>query len=56
MKNKKKPETTTIQIENNVWKWLTSLKRPGESFQEVLLRLKKMITHYKLKHELEAMK
>jgi len=42
-----------IQIEDNIWKWLNSLKRPGESFHDVLVRLKKMVTKFKLRKELE---
>ena len=44
---------TTIQIEESIWKWLNSLKRSGETFHDVLIRLKKMVTKYKLRKELE---
>ena len=44
---------TTIQIQDNIWKQLNSLKRTGETFQEVLERIFKMIKKFKLKKELE---
>lgn len=34
---------TRIQINEDIWKCLNSLKSPGESFDEVLKRLYKMI-------------
>lgn len=45
--------TTTIQIEDRTWKWLNRLKKQGESFQEVLDRLKRLVVKFKLNKELE---
>jgi len=43
--------TTTIQIEDRTWKWLNRLKKQGESFQEVLDRLKRLVVKSKGKKE-----
>lgn len=33
-------ETTNIQVSHRNWRWLNSLKRPNESFDDVLTRLR----------------
>jgi len=49
-------KTTTIQISQENWKRLTSLKRESkETHDGTLNRIFKMIRHYKLRKELEAM-
>lgn len=35
------PETTTIEITTENWQWLSGLKEPGESFNDVLDRLRR---------------
>ena len=47
---------TTIKIEDNTWKTLTSYKKTGEDFDSVLQRIIKMIRFCKLKTELENTK
>lgn len=42
-----------IQIEDSTWKKLNNLKRKGESFQDVLNRMFKMVAKFKLRTELE---
>ena len=45
--------TTTIQISDGVWKKLNRLKKKGETFQDVLERMLKLISKYKLQRDLE---
>ena len=48
--------TTTIQISDRTWERLNKLKGKGESFQDVLGRLLKLVTKLNLQRELEDLK
>jgi len=43
--------TTTVQIEDSIWKKLNHLKEKGETFQGVIDRLLILLDKYKLRKE-----
>ena len=42
----------TIKISDELWTWLNRQKKIGESFEDVLYRIKKLIEKFRLKGEL----
>jgi len=45
-----------IQISEEQWNWLNKQKKAGESFQDVLTRIIKLIKYDKLQKDLQGMK